>query len=178
MKHDIYVNSSIISTTILAVKHRDSTAMAGDGQVSHNGLIIKNTVNKIRYIYSDKILAGFAGTTCDALYIFKQLEQKLMHYPNLSKACAELMAEKLNCNAYLLVADSERIVLITGAGDLLESDDGILAIGSGAGYAMAAARALKHNTKLSAKTIAHKSLLIASDLCLHTNQCISTLVIG
>ena len=153
--------------------------MACDGQVTFGNTVVKCTARKVRRIYSDKILAGFAGSAADGFALVTRLETKLeTHRGNLSRAAVELAKEwrtdkvLRHLDALMLVADAEHSYLISGNGDLIEPDDGIAAIGSGGPYALAAARALARHTSLSAKEIALESLKIASGICIYTNESI------
>lgn len=164
-------------TTIIAVKKDKQVAIAGDGQVSLGQTVMKTKAKKIRRLGDDKVLAGFAGSTADAFTLFEKFEGKLKAYSgNLMRAAVELAkdwrTDKIlrRLEALLVVADQDNIFIISGNGDVIEPDDGIGAIGSGGMYALAAARALKHNSDLSAKEIAEKSLLIASEICVYTNE--------
>ena len=168
----------IHATTILGLIHNGKAAMAGDGQVSFDDTILKASAIKIRRMYDDKILAGFAGTAADALALFELLERKVEEYHgNLPKASVELakewrtdkMLQKLE--ALIAVTDKTHIFLISGTGDVVEPDDGIVAIGSGGSYALAAARGLlAANPKLSADKVARTALEIAGDICVYTNK--------
>jgi len=166
------------STTIIGLIHNGQAAMAGDGQVTVEDTILKATASKIRTMYNDRILAGFAGAAADALALYELLEKKIDEYSgNLPKASVELAKEwrtdKIlqRLEATIAVTDNEHIFLVSGTGDVIEPDDGIIAIGSGGNYALAAARALIHaNPKLSAKNIVRKALEIAADICVYTNK--------
>ncbi|MFO7814852.1 MAG: ATP-dependent protease subunit HslV [Halanaerobiales bacterium] len=168
----------IKATTIVAVKYNNQVALAGDGQVTMGDTVMKSSARKVRRLYNDEVLAGFAGTSADAFTLFEKFEGKLEEYHgNLERAAVELakewrtdkMLRKLE--ALLLVADQSKILLISGTGDVIEPDDEIMAIGSGGAYAKAAARALlDNNQELSAKDIAEKSLKIAADICIYTNN--------
>jgi ATP-dependent HslUV protease subunit HslV len=170
--------SSYHATTILGLIHNGAVAMAGDGQVTFDDTIVKANATKIRKMQEGKILAGFAGTAADALTLFELFEKKVDQFPsNLQKAAVELAKEwRLDkslqkLEAVIAVANKEHIYLISGNGDVLEPDDGIIAIGSGAPYALAAARALLWgNPKLSADKVAVKALEIAGDICIYTNK--------
>ncbi|MFN3598717.1 MAG: ATP-dependent protease subunit HslV [Aquificaceae bacterium] len=167
----------IKSTTILAVRREDITVMGGDGQVTLGSSVIKHTARKIRKIYKDSILVGFAGSAADGLALMERLEGKLEEFRgNLLKACVELakdwrMDRSLRrLEALLLVADRERMLLLSGNGDIIEPEEPVLAIGSGGDYARAAALALYRNTYLSAEEIVRESLKIAGEICIYTNQ--------
>lgn len=166
-------------TTICAVRHKDKIAMAGDGQVTMGEqVIMKGTARKIRRIYHDQVLVGFAGSVADAFTLEEMFESNLMQYKgNLMRAAVELakewrsdkMMQKLE--ALLIVADKDDMLLVSGTGEVIQPDDGIVAIGSGGNFALAAARALKgHGDDLSAKQIAERSLEIAADICVYTNH--------
>jgi ATP-dependent HslUV protease, peptidase subunit HslV len=167
-------------TTILSVRRGAIVALGGDGQVTLGQVVLKGGARKVRRLYQDRILAGFAGGTADAFTLFERFESKLdKHQGNLMRSAVELakdwrtdrMLRRLE--AMLAVADKERSLIITGAGDVLEPEHGILAIGSGGPYAQAAARALLENSSLSPKEIVDKALAIAGDICIYTNQQIS-----
>ena len=167
----------IRSTTVLCVRRNGSVVMAADGQVTLGEGVIKHTARKIRRIYNDRILAGFAGSTADAFSLFSRFEAKLEQYHgNLGRAAVELgkdwRTDKMlrQLEALLLVADKEQMFLISGQGDVIEPDESIAAIGSGGPYAMAAARALFGNTDLPARKIAEESMKIAGDICIFTNE--------
>lgn len=172
----------IRSTTILAVQKNGQVAFAGDGQVSLGNTVMKSKTSKIRTIRDGKILAGFAGSTADSLTLFEKFEGKLDQYNgNLVRAAVELakdwrtdrMLRRLE--ALLLVADRDKILTISGNGDVIEPDDGAAAIGSGGPYALAAARALIQETALSAVEIADKSVRIAAEICVFTNDHITVM---
>jgi ATP-dependent HslUV protease subunit HslV len=165
------------STTIICVRHKGRLAMAGDGQVSMGQTILKQTAKKIRRLYKDKVLAGFAGATSDAFALFSRFENKLEEYRgNLSRAAIELAKDwRLDkalrqLEALLIVADKESAFLISGTGDVIEPDDGIIAVGSGGPYALAAARALIKHTDLSARDVALEALTISAGICIYTNE--------
>ena len=150
--------------------------MAGDGQVTLGESVVKHSAKKIRRLYEDKVLAGFAGSTADALSLFSRFEMKLQeHHGNLARGAVELAKDwrtdraLRHLDALLVVADLKGTFLISGHGDIIEPDDGIAAIGSGGSFALAAARALSKNTKMNAKDIVHESMRIASDICIYTN---------
>jgi ATP-dependent HslUV protease subunit HslV len=167
----------IHSTTIICVRHKGKIALAGDGQVTIGQTVLKQKANKIRTLFKGKVLAGFAGATSDAFALFSRFEAKLEEYRgNLSRAAIELakdwrMDKALRrLEALLIVADKDNSFLISGTGDVVEPDDGIIAIGSGGPYALAAARALIKHTGLSAKEIVLEALKITSDICVYTNN--------
>jgi ATP-dependent HslUV protease subunit HslV len=165
------------ATTIICIRHKGKIAMAGDGQVSLGQTVLKKKASKIRTLYKGNVLAGFSGATSDAFALFARFETKLEEYHgNLSRAAIELakdwrMDKALRrLEALLIVADKEYSFLLSGTGDVVEPDDGILAIGSGGAYALAAARALIKNTDLTAKKIALEAMKIAADICVYTND--------
>jgi ATP-dependent HslUV protease subunit HslV len=150
------------STTILAVRHRDRSVMAGDGQVTFGQTVVKQSARKIRRLYNDRILAGFAGSAADSFALFARFESKLEQYRgNLERSAVEL-AKDWRSDRFLRR-------LLSGTGDLIEPDDGVVAIGSGGPYALAAAKALVGNTDLDARAIAEKSMTIAGEICIYTN---------
>ena len=165
-------------TTICAVKRDGVTAIAGDGQVTlGENVIMKNTARKVRRIYNDSVVIGFAGTVSDAFALSEKFEANLTQYSgNLQKAAVELAQgwrlnrEARNLEALMIVADRQDLLLISGTGEVIAPDEGVLAIGSGGNYALAAARALMENTDLSAKEIAGKALHIAASICVYTND--------
>ncbi|MCK6511350.1 ATP-dependent protease subunit HslV [Myxococcota bacterium] len=164
-------------TTIVAVKKDGKTAIAGDGQVSLQNTIVKHTARKVRRIYNDKVICGFAGSTADALTLQEKFEGRLKDFNgNLTRAAVELAKEwrtdkyLRRLEALLLVADHERVYLISGNGDVLEPDEGVHAIGSGGPYALAAARAMLRHTNLSAPEIARNAIQIAAEICVFTNN--------
>ena len=164
-------------TTILSVRRGTSVALGGDGQVTLGQVVIKGGARKVRRLYHDRILAGFAGGTADAFTLFERFEAKLdKHQGNLLRAAVELAKDwrtdriLRRLEAMLAVADKEKSLVITGLGDVLEPEQGIVAIGSGGPYAQAAALALLANTELSARDIVERSLAIAADICIYTNQ--------
>ena len=167
-------------TTIVAVKRQGKVVIAGDGQVSMQNTIVKASAHKLRRLHEGRVIAGFAGSTADALTLFDLFESKLKeHGGQLARAAVELAkdwrSDKMlrRLEALLLVADKERILLISGAGDVIEPDGDCHAIGSGGSFALAAARALCENTEMSAREIAEKSLHIAADICTFTNHSIT-----
>ena len=165
-------------TTICAVKRNGKTAIAGDGQVTvGQSVIFKNNAVKVRRIYNGKVVVGFAGSVADAFSLSERFEEMLNKFSgNLMRSAVELAqlwrSDKIlrKLEAMLIVADSEKLLIISGNGDVIEPQDDICAIGSGGNYALASAKALKENTELSAKEIAYKSLLIASQICVFTND--------
>ena len=165
------------STTVLLVRKENQVALAGDGQVPLGETIMKANARKVRRLYNDSILAGFAGATADAFSLLTRFESKLEQYHgNLERAAIELSKEwrtdkvLRHLEALLVVADSKSSFLLSGNGDVIAPDDGVLAIGSGGSYALAAARALMAHTELSARDIAVKALQIAGDICIYSNQ--------
>jgi ATP-dependent HslUV protease subunit HslV len=168
---------SLHGTTILAVHHRGRTAIAGDGQVTLGQTVVKSGARKVRRLYSGRVLAGFAGSTADAMALFERFESKLEeHAGNLERAAVELskdwrtdrMLRRLE--AFLVVADSDTALLLSGAGDVIAPDDGMIAVGSGGAYALAAARALAAHSDLEAADLARASLGIAAGICVYTND--------
>ena len=166
----------IHSTTILAVRHRDRSVLAGDGQVTFGATIVKQGARKIRRLYNERILAGFAGSAADSFALFSRFESKLEQYRgNLERSAVELAKDWRSdrilrrLEAMLIVLDKTEMFLLSGNGDLIEPDDGIVAIGSGGPYALAAAKALAANTDLDARAIAEKSMSIAGEICIYTN---------
>lgn len=168
------------STTIVSVRFKGHVAMAGDGQVSFGNQVFKHTAKKVRRIYNDKVLAGFAGAAADAFALFARFEAKLEEYRgNLTRAAVELAKEwrtdraLRRLEALLAVVDADSSLILSGTGDIIEPDDGLIGIGSGGGYALAAARALIKHSDLSAKEIAREAIEIASGICVYTNDEIS-----
>src|SRR3982751_6495257 len=164
-------------TTIVSVRRGERVAMGGDGQVTLGNIVVKATARKVRRLYHDRILAGFAGATADAFTLFERFEAKLeKHQGNLLRSAVELAKDwrtdriLRRLEAMLAIADKESSLVITGNGDVLEPEHGLIAIGSGGGYAQAAARALLDNTALPAEDIVRRSLEIAADLCIYTNR--------
>lgn len=167
----------IRSTTILCVRRNGSLVMGGDGQVTMGESVIKHKAKKIRRLFNDKVLAGFAGSTADALSLFSRFEQKLEEFHgNLSRAVVELAKEwrtdraLRHLEALLVVADKKATYLVSGNGDVIEPDDGIVAIGSGGPYAVSAARALSKHTKMTAREIVEEAMQIAGEICIFTNE--------
>jgi ATP-dependent HslUV protease subunit HslV len=167
----------IRSTTVICVRRGDKVVMAGDGQVTLGQEVIKSTAHKVRRLYNDKILAGFAGSTADAFALFARFESKLEQFNgNLPRSVVELAKEwrtdriLRHLEALLLVADAKMTYLVSGNGDVIEPDDGVATIGSGGPFAMAAATALMRHTTLSARQIAEDSMSIAGKICIYTND--------
>jgi ATP-dependent HslUV protease subunit HslV len=167
----------IHATTVICVRHRDQVAMAGDGQVSVNSMVLKHGARKVRRIYHDQILAGFAGAAADAFALFTRFESKLEEFRgNLSRAAVELAKDwrtdraLRRLEALLAVADQEHSFIVSGTGDVIEPDDGIIGIGSGGGYALAAARALMKHSDLSTREIVCEAMRIAAGICVYTNE--------
>ncbi len=168
------------ATTILAVRRNGGTAIAGDGQVTVGSTVMKHNAKKVRKMYNDKVLAGFAGATADAFTLFERFEAKLEQYHgNLTRAAVELAkdwrTDKVlrRLEALMIVADAERSFILSGNGDVIEPEDGIAAIGSGGPYALAAARALMGHTKLDARSVVETAMQIAGSICIYTNSEIS-----
>jgi ATP-dependent HslUV protease, peptidase subunit HslV len=169
--------NTLHATTILAVRRNGKTAIAGDGQVTVGSTVMKHNARKVRKMYNDRILAGFAGATADAFTLFEKFEAKLEQYHgNLTRAAVELAkdwrTDKIlrRLEALMIVADAERSFILSGAGDVIEPEDGIAAIGSGGPYALAAARALTAHTTLSARQAVEAAMQIAGDICIYTNK--------
>ncbi|GIN57523.1 ATP-dependent protease subunit HslV [Lederbergia ruris] len=168
------------ATTIFAVQHNGECAMAGDGQVTFgNAVVMKHTARKVRKLFNDRVVAGFAGSVADAFTLFEKFESKLQEYNgNLQRAAVELAKEWRSdkvlrkLEAMLIVMDKDNLLLVSGTGEVIEPDDGILAIGSGGNYALSAGRALKNyaSETLTAKEIAQAALEIAADICVYTNR--------
>ena len=168
---------TIRATTVVCVRHRGGVALAGDGQVSIGQTVVKASARKVRKVYHDRVLAGFAGAAADAFTLFARFEAKLEEYRgNMERSVVELAKDwrtdkyLRQLQAFLIVANDEKAYLISGTGDLISPDDGILAIGSGGPYALAAARALVAHTQMTAAQIAEESLRIAASICIHTND--------
>ena len=164
------------ATTILAVRHRDHTVLAGDGQVTLGNTVVKEGARKVRRLYNETILAGFAGSAADSFALFARFEAKLEQYRgNLERAAVELArdwrTDRLlrRLESMMIVADRKSVFLLSGTGDLIEPDDGIIAVGSGGSFALAAARALVRHSDLGARQIAEESMRIAADICIYTN---------
>jgi ATP-dependent HslUV protease subunit HslV len=164
------------ATTVLAVRHKDKVVLASDGQVTLGQTVVKHQARKVRRLYHDRVLAGFAGTAADGFALFSRFESKLEeHRGNLERAAVELARDwrtdraLRRLEAMLLVADTRFMYLLSGTGDLIEPDDGIMGIGSGGPYAMAAARALVQHSELGARAIVETAMAIAADICIYTN---------
>jgi ATP-dependent HslUV protease subunit HslV len=163
-------------TTILGVRRAGITALGGDGQVTLGTTVMKSNARKVRRLYGDKVLAGFAGGTADAFTLFERFEGKLEKYGNLTRAAIEIARDWRSdrylrrLEALLLVGDADKLFVISGNGDVIEPEHALVAIGSGGPYAQAAARALLENTELSAREIAERALNIAADICIYTNR--------
>lgn len=168
---------SVRSTTILSVRHKGRVAIAGDGQVSFGEVVMKHTARKVRRMYNDTVIAGFAGAAADAFALFAKFEAKLEEFNgNLPRAAVELAKDwRLDralrrLEALLAVVDREHSLILSGTGDVIEPDDGIIGIGSGGGYATAAARALVRHSSLSAREIVEEAMHIAAAICVYTND--------
>ncbi|GAB7141385.1 ATP-dependent protease subunit HslV [Deferribacterales bacterium RsTz2092] len=174
-----------LSTTVIAVKRGGITAMAADGQVTLGNTVMKGNARKVRLLADGKIMAGFAGSAADAFALLDRFETKLQEHGNILFRSVLALAKDWRTDRYLrhleavmLVADAKQIFLLSGTGDVIEPDEGIIAIGSGGSYAHAAAKALLENTKMSAEQIAEKALNIAADICIYTNHSIKIEVIS
>lgn len=168
------------STTILAIRHRDKAVLAGDGQVTFGGTIVKQSAKKIRRLYNNQILAGFAGSAADSFALFGRFESKLEQYRgNLERSAVELAKDwrtdraLRRLEAMLIVLDRQSMFLLSGTGDLIEPDEGVLGIGSGGPYALAAAKALARHTDLDARAIAERAMAVAASICIYTNNTVS-----
>ncbi len=168
--------AQIRSTTILSVRRNDKVVVAGDGQVTMGDTIMKSGARKVRRLYNDKVVAGFAGATADAFALFQRFESKLEQFHGqLNRAAVELAkdwrTDKMmrNLEALLVVADNQSTLIISGNGDVIEPDDGIVAIGSGGPYALSAARALLRHTELPARQIAEEAMKVAGEICIYSN---------
>jgi len=171
------MRNKVRSTTILALRHKGRTVIAGDGQVTLNQTVVKGTAQKVRRMGDGKVVAGFAGSAADGITLFDRFEGKLKEYGgNLTRAVVELAKDwrtdrvLRRLEALMVVADRERIFLLSGTGDVIEPDQGVIGIGSGGGYAQAAARALVQHTELDARAIAEESLKVAAEICIYTND--------
>jgi ATP-dependent HslUV protease subunit HslV len=172
------VPEKIRSTTILGVRHLGRVVVAGDGQVSVGQTVMKSGARKVRRLHNDRVLAGFAGSTADAMTLFDKFESKLQEFNgNLRRAAVEIAKDwrtdrvLRRLEAMMIVADRESALLISGSGDLIEGDDGLLAIGSGGNFALSAARALvRHNPAMTAREVALAAMKIAAEICIYTND--------
>ena len=169
----------IRSTTVICIRHRGDVVVAGDGQVTLGNTVMKHKARKVRRLYNNQVITGFAGATADAFTLFDKLEKKLEQYNgNLMRAAVELATDwrtdKIlrKLEAFLVTADKNHTLLLTGSGDVIEPDDGIIAIGSGGPYAQAAAKALVRHSDLDAEGIARTAMEIAGDICIYTNDSI------
>jgi ATP-dependent HslUV protease, peptidase subunit HslV len=176
---------SFHATTILSVRRDGKVALGGDGQVTMGDVVAKSSATKVRRLREGKILAGFAGSVADAFTLFEKFEEKLERYPgNISRAAVELAKDWRSdrylrrLEALLAVADRDHTYMLSGNGDVIQPDDDIVAIGSGGSYALAAARALKEHSELTAAEIVRRGLEIAGDLCIYTNRNITVLELG
>ncbi len=165
------------ATTVICVRHKGTVAIGGDGQVTMSDIVMKHTAKKVRRLYHEKCLAGFAGATADAFTLFERFEKKLEQYNgNITRASVELAKDWRTdralraLQALLIVADGEHTLILSGTGDVIEPDDGVAAIGSGGAYAQAAAKALIKYTDLPAREIVEESMRIASEICIYTND--------
>ncbi len=172
-------------TTILTVRKNGRVALGGDGQVSFGDTVMKGQATKVRTLKGGKVLAGFAGSVADALTLYEKFEEKLDRYPgNLARASVELAKDWRSdrilrrLEALLVVADQEHSFLLSGSGELIEPDDGVLAVGSGGNYALAAARALMADQTIGARDVVQRALEIAADICVYTNRHITILELG
>jgi ATP-dependent HslUV protease subunit HslV len=174
--YDAHSDTMIHATTVLAVRHREQAVMASDGQVTFGATVVKHAAKKIRRLYNDRILAGFAGSAADSFALFSRFEAKLEQYRgNLERSAVELAKDwrtdraLRRLEAMLVVMDGKNTYLLSGTGDLIEPDDGIIAVGSGGPFAMAAAKALARHTQLDARAIAQEAMTIAGTICIYTN---------
>lgn len=165
------------ATTVICVRHKGKVAIAGDGQVTMGDLVMKHTAKKVRRLYHDKCVAGFAGATADAFTLFERFEKKLEQYNgNIQRAAVELAKDwrtdriLRRLEALLIVADYEHTLMLSGTGDVIEPDDGVAAIGSGGAYAQSAAKALIRHADLSAREIVEEAMHIAAEICIYTND--------
>ena len=164
-------------TTILSVRRDKSVVIGGDGQITMGNTVMKGNARKVRRLYKDQVIAGFAGATADAFTLFERLESKLEQYPTqLTRACVELAKDwrtdryLRRLEAMMAVADNKVSLILSGTGDVLEPDDGLIAIGSGGNYALAAARALIDRGDMNAEDVARQAMKIAADICIYTND--------
>lgn len=183
-RRDACVPSKIHGTTILAVRRNGQTAVGGDGQVTIENTVMKQSARKVRRLFQDRVVAGFAGAAGDAMALFERFEGKLeAHAGNLFRAAYELVKDwrtersLRQLQALLVIADKEHLLVVSGNGDLIEPDDGIVAIGSGGPYAVAAARALAAHTDMTAEQIVREAMSIAADICIYTNKNVTVEVV-
>jgi ATP-dependent HslUV protease subunit HslV len=179
------MEKTVRGTTILAVRRGDQVAIAGDGQITTGDIVLKRSAKKVRTLYHDQVIAGFAGAVADALTLFERFENQLeKHGGQLKRAAIELAKEwrtdrvLRRLEAWLVVADRSEMLVLSGEGDVVEPDDDVVSIGSGGGYAQAAAKALLQHSNLSAEEIARTSMEIAASLCIYTNSYISVVSLG
>ena len=174
------MQATLHATTILAVRRDDKAVLAGDGQVTLGNTIVKHGARKIRRLYQDRVLAGFAGSAADSFALFERFESKLeQHRGNLERSAVELAKDwrtdraLRRLEAMLVVVDRKSLFLLSGTGDLIEPDEGIIGIGSGGGFAQAAAKALGRHTELSPREIAERAMAIAGEMCIYTNSSVT-----
>ena len=169
-------NTAWHGTTILCVRKDDQVVIAGDGQVSMGQTVVKSNARKLRTLKDGKVIAGFAGATADAFTLFERLEAKLEKHPDLTRACVELAKDwrtdryLRRLEAMLAVADAKVSLIVSGTGDVLEPEDGLIGIGSGGNYALAAARAIRDRDDMDAEAIARRAMEIAAGICVYTNE--------
>ena len=179
------MNEIIRGTTVVAVRRGDQVAIAGDGQITTGDVVLKHGAKKVRTLYHDQVIAGFAGSVADALTLFERFELELEKYGGqLRRAAIELAKEwrtdrvLRRLEAWLVVADTKELLVLSGEGDVIEPDEDVVAIGSGGGYALAAAKALLQHSDLNAEQIARTSMEIAANICIYTNNQITVLSLG
>jgi ATP-dependent HslUV protease subunit HslV len=179
------MNENIRGTTVVAVRRGDQVAIAGDGQITTGDVVLKHGAKKVRTLYHDQVIAGFAGSVADALTLFERFELELEKYGGqLRRAAIELAKEwrtdrvLRRLEAWLVVADTKELLVLSGEGDVIEPDEDVVAIGSGGGYALAAAKALLQHSDLNAEQIARTSMEIAANICIYTNNQITVLSLG
>lgn len=179
------MNDSVRGTTVVAVRRGARVAIAGDGQITTGDVVLKHGAKKVRTLYHDQVIAGFAGSVADALTLFERFEMELeKHSGQLRRAAIELAKEwrtdrvLRRLEAWLVVADAKELLVLSGEGDVIEPDESVVAIGSGGGYALAAARALLRHSELDAEQIARTSMEIAASICIYTNDRITVISLG
>jgi ATP-dependent HslUV protease subunit HslV len=179
------MNKNIRGTTVVAIRKGDQVAIAGDGQITTGDVVLKHGAKKVRTLYHDQVIAGFAGSVADALTLFERFEMELEKYGGqLRRAAIELAKEwrtdrvLRRLEAWLVVADTKELLVLSGEGDVIEPDEDVVAIGSGGGYALAAAKALLEHSDLSATEIARASMEIAAGICIYTNDQITVISLG